>query len=84
VAPATGVPACGERLAPSEVQDRPFQSSGSSVSPGPARAALELYASPINFDPDTPPFPISAPPEYARELSGKWTFTRGLIEDTSA
>jgi predicted AlkP superfamily phosphohydrolase/phosphomutase len=44
---------------------------------------LELYASPINFDPDSPPFPISAPPEYARELAGQigTFYTAGMIED---
>src|SRR5262245_52689329 len=29
---------------------------------------FELYASPVNFDPDWPMFPISSPPEYAAEL----------------
>jgi len=44
---------------------------------------LELYASPINFDPSAPLFPISAPPEYAGQLAetvGTF-YTAGLIED---
>ncbi|MCC6420218.1 MAG: alkaline phosphatase family protein [Gemmataceae bacterium] len=44
---------------------------------------LELYASPINFDPDAPPFPISSPPEYAAELRqavGDF-HTTGMVED---
>jgi predicted AlkP superfamily phosphohydrolase/phosphomutase len=44
---------------------------------------LELYASPINFDPDEPPFPISAPADYAARLAedlGTF-YTAGLIED---
>jgi predicted AlkP superfamily phosphohydrolase/phosphomutase len=44
---------------------------------------FELYASPVNFDPETPLFPISAPPEYARELArALGTFyTTGMVED---
>jgi predicted AlkP superfamily phosphohydrolase/phosphomutase len=44
---------------------------------------LELYASPIQFDPESPLFPISAPPEYARDLADRiGTFhTAGMIED---
>jgi predicted AlkP superfamily phosphohydrolase/phosphomutase len=44
---------------------------------------LELYASPINFDPDRPPFPISAPAGYAQELvEGLGTYyTTGMVED---
>jgi predicted AlkP superfamily phosphohydrolase/phosphomutase len=44
---------------------------------------LELYASPINFDPEAPLFPISAPPDYSRELAGSLgTFhTAGMVED---
>jgi predicted AlkP superfamily phosphohydrolase/phosphomutase len=44
---------------------------------------LELYASPIQFDPEAPLFPISSPPEYARDLAGHiGTFhTAGMIED---
>jgi predicted AlkP superfamily phosphohydrolase/phosphomutase len=45
--------------------------------------ALEFYASPINFDPDAPPFPISSPPDYAAELAARvGTFhTTGMVED---
>jgi predicted AlkP superfamily phosphohydrolase/phosphomutase len=44
---------------------------------------LELYASPINFDPDTPLFPISSPPTYARELAAQLGtfYTTGMVED---
>ncbi|MHC5544885.1 alkaline phosphatase family protein, partial [Singulisphaera rosea] len=42
-----------------------------------------LYASPINFDPDSPLFPISSPEDYARELSDEYGpyYTSGMIED---
>jgi hypothetical protein len=45
--------------------------------------ALELYASPVNFDPAAPPFPISHPPEYAADLErALGTFyTTGMVED---
>jgi predicted AlkP superfamily phosphohydrolase/phosphomutase len=44
---------------------------------------LELYASPINFDPEQPPFPISSPAGYAQELTQTLgTFhTTGMVED---
>lgn len=44
---------------------------------------FELYASPINFDPDAPIFPITSPSEYARELAGKvgTFYTTGMVED---
>lgn len=44
---------------------------------------VELYASPINFDPRTPPFPISHPPAYAGDLEdaiGPYA-TLGMPED---
>jgi predicted AlkP superfamily phosphohydrolase/phosphomutase len=44
---------------------------------------FELYASPVNFDPDAPLFPISSPPEYAKELNrslGTY-YTTGMVED---
>jgi len=44
---------------------------------------VEFYASPINFDPATPPFPISSPPTYGKELSeaiGLFS-TVGMAED---
>jgi predicted AlkP superfamily phosphohydrolase/phosphomutase len=47
---------------------------------------VELYASPINFDPESPPFPISAPTEFARELLedlGPY-YTTGMVEDHAA
>jgi predicted AlkP superfamily phosphohydrolase/phosphomutase len=47
---------------------------------------LELYASPVNFDPEAPPFPISAPADYAADLRravGDF-HTTGMIEDHGA
>jgi predicted AlkP superfamily phosphohydrolase/phosphomutase len=44
---------------------------------------FQLYASPINFDPDAPLFPISEPAEYASELAraiGPY-YTTGMVED---
>lgn len=48
-----------------------------------ADADLVLYASPVNFDPEAPLFPISAPPSYAAELAGEigTYYTAGMIED---
>lgn len=45
--------------------------------------ALELYASPINFDPDAPMFPISHPAEYAGDLMARIGpfHTTGMVED---
>jgi predicted AlkP superfamily phosphohydrolase/phosphomutase len=45
---------------------------------------IEFYASPINFDPVAPPFPISAPPNYAGELAAQLGtfYTSGMVEDT--
>lgn len=44
---------------------------------------IELYASPVNFDPAAPMFPISSPWEYAGELTRSvGTFhTTGMVED---
>ncbi|WP_240911013.1 alkaline phosphatase family protein [Paludisphaera soli] len=44
---------------------------------------IVLYASPINFDPSAPLFPISSPPEFARKLAeGVGRFhTAGFVED---
>ncbi len=44
---------------------------------------FELYASPINFDANTPMFPISSPWEYAGELARKLGpfYTTGMVED---
>jgi predicted AlkP superfamily phosphohydrolase/phosphomutase len=44
---------------------------------------LALYASPMNFDPYSPLFPISDPPEYAGELARSigLYYTTGMVED---
>jgi predicted AlkP superfamily phosphohydrolase/phosphomutase len=44
---------------------------------------FELYASPVNFDPEAPMFPISSPPQYAKELAEKigTFYTTGMVED---
>ena len=44
---------------------------------------LELYASPVNYDPTAPPFPISAPADYSRELAEAIGLfhTTGMVED---
>jgi predicted AlkP superfamily phosphohydrolase/phosphomutase len=44
---------------------------------------LALYASPINFDPDAPFFPISEPFEYAGDLAREigLYYTTGMVED---
>jgi predicted AlkP superfamily phosphohydrolase/phosphomutase len=44
---------------------------------------LALYASPVNFDPDAPLFPISSPPEYSAELGRRigTYYTTGMVED---
>lgn len=44
---------------------------------------IELYASPLNFDPAAPLFPISSPWEYANELRRKvgTFYTTGMVED---
>src|SRR5262249_39932697 len=44
---------------------------------------LEFYASPINFDPVAPLFPISAPMEYSSDLSSSLGtfYTTGMVED---
>ncbi|CAN5675208.1 hypothetical protein BH23PLA1_BH23PLA1_06650 [soil metagenome] len=47
---------------------------------------MELYASPINFDPESPLFDISAPSDYAAELArhlGPY-HTTGMVEDHNA
>jgi predicted AlkP superfamily phosphohydrolase/phosphomutase len=44
---------------------------------------FELHASPLNFDPETPVFPISHPWDYAQELQraiGTY-YTTGMVED---
>src|SRR5438128_9700139 len=44
---------------------------------------IEFYASPVNFDPDLPAFPISWPANYAKELVEKIGLfgTVGMAED---
>jgi predicted AlkP superfamily phosphohydrolase/phosphomutase len=44
---------------------------------------LAIYASPVNFDPDAPLFPISDPPEYAALLASRIGLyhTTGMVED---
>ena len=44
---------------------------------------LEFYASPINFDPESPLFPISYPAKYSAELQGRLGpyYTIGMAED---
>ncbi|MFO0892506.1 MAG: alkaline phosphatase family protein [Isosphaeraceae bacterium] len=44
---------------------------------------VELYASPVNFDPATPLFPISEPGDYAKRLSQDLGIfhTTGMVED---
>lgn len=44
---------------------------------------IELYASPINFDPSEPAFPISAPESYAGQLAQSIGIfhTTGMVED---
>ncbi len=44
---------------------------------------LALYASPVNFDPQAPLFPISDPPEYAADLAKRigLYYTTGMVED---
>jgi predicted AlkP superfamily phosphohydrolase/phosphomutase len=46
---------------------------------------IELYASPINFDPEEPLFPISFPADYAGELADEigMYYTAGMAEDHS-
>ncbi|MCI0413629.1 alkaline phosphatase family protein [bacterium] len=44
---------------------------------------FELFASPVNFDPDAPLFPISSPFSYASDLSAKVGafYTTGMVEE---
>ncbi len=45
--------------------------------------AVELYASPVNFDPHAPPFAISTPADYAGRLADSvgTFYTTGMVED---
>lgn len=47
---------------------------------------FELYVSPINFDPESPPFPISYPYDYSKKLVKKigFYYTQGMPNDTWA
>jgi predicted AlkP superfamily phosphohydrolase/phosphomutase len=47
---------------------------------------IELYASPVNFTPESPPFPVSSPPGYVAELAGELGsfYTTGMVEDHDA
>lgn len=44
---------------------------------------VEIYASPVNFDPSSPMFPISHPWDYASELEREvgTYYTTGMVED---
>lgn len=44
---------------------------------------LEIFASPVNFDPSEPPFPISTPEEYTARLAAKLGdfYTTGMVEE---
>lgn len=46
---------------------------------------VEFYASPVNFDPASPLFPISAPPSYAKDLANQLGLfsTLGMAEDNN-
>ena len=48
-----------------------------------AGSVVELYASPVNFDPEAPMFPISSPARYARDLAEAVGLfhTTGMVED---
>jgi predicted AlkP superfamily phosphohydrolase/phosphomutase len=47
---------------------------------------LELYCSPVNIDPERPPFPISSPKNFSKKLAGKTGlfYTQGMPYDTWA
>lgn len=49
------------------------------------RPSFELYASPVNFDPQEPLFPISFPADYASQLADEigTYYTAGMAEDHS-
>ncbi|WP_435006105.1 alkaline phosphatase family protein [Tundrisphaera lichenicola] len=48
-----------------------------------AGSEIILYASPVNFDPIAPPFPISHPAEFSREIAEEIGLfhTTGMVED---
>lgn len=47
---------------------------------------VELYASPVNFDPESPLFPLSEPAGFASELAADLGpyYTTGMVEDHGA
>src|SRR5206468_10449066 len=47
---------------------------------------VEIYASPINFDPDAPAAPVSEPDDASAELTAKIGryYTQGMAEDVNA
>jgi len=47
---------------------------------------FELYVTPINFDPENPPFSISYPADYSKQLTQKvgFYYTQGMPHDTWA
>jgi predicted AlkP superfamily phosphohydrolase/phosphomutase len=47
---------------------------------------IELYASPVNFDPEAPLFPISQPAAFASDLEDEvgTFYTTGMVEDHGA
>jgi len=51
-----------------------------------ATEPLQLYASAINYDPESPPFPLSSPAGYAAELADRIGLfhTAGMPEDHNA
>ncbi len=53
---------------------------------GGSVGGLRLYASPIQFDPEDPLFPVSSPAGYAAELAGEIGpfYTAGMVEDHAA
>src|SRR5262245_5726631 len=47
---------------------------------------IEIYASPVNFDPESPPAPVSEPEDASAELTagiGRY-YTQGMAEDVNA
>jgi predicted AlkP superfamily phosphohydrolase/phosphomutase len=51
-----------------------------------AHPRLEIYASPVNIDPQDPALPISTPTSFSRQLAADLGpfYTQGISEDTSA
>ena len=74
-----------ERLVAGQVQGRAtsVDSRDDAVFSPKYEPELALYASPVNFDPHSPLFPISDPPEYAAEIAERigLYYTTGMVED---